>query len=541
MTHKMHTVFILVSSLIVSLGIFASCNSKDQQAMLRQEREYTEAVRHARAPSMNGDGLAKSKMDGMPAGIEHDREQYEKRTENGFFDAARIPLSTFSIDVDTASWANIRRFLQSGRLPPKDAVRLEECVNYFPYAYEGPSDGRPFAVHAEVADCPWAEGRQLVRIGVQGKHISLENLPPANLVFLLDVSGSMFSENKLPLVKNALSMLTRKLRPQDRVSIVVYAGAAGLVLPPTKGSDKETILGALDRLQAGGSTAGGAGIKLAYKVAEENFDRNGNNRVILCTDGDFNVGASSDGEMVRLIEEKRATGVYLTILGFGMGNYQDAKIQKMADAGNGNYSYIDSAMEARKVLINQMGGTLLTIAKDVKIQVEFNPAYVGSYRLLGYEKRMLRAEDFRDDKKDAGELGAGHSVTAIYEIVPKGGANPSGYVEPLRYATNAVSTGVLNNELVTVKLRYKLPGNDTSTGFSIPVRTGSTRIDKASQEMRFAVSVAEAALLLYGSEFKGKADWNTLIDRAKSSLGRDEEGYRAEFIRLAKLAAGMQD
>jgi len=531
----------VLSGCIVILGFFASCNTKDQQAMMRHDRESAETKQLARAPSMHGESFAKTKLDGMPAIVDHNTEQYEKRTENGFFDAARTPLSTFSIDVDTASWANIRRFVQSGRLPPKDAVRLEECVNYFPYAYEGPSDGRPFAVHAEVADCPWAEGRQLVRIGVQGKHISLENLPPANLVFLLDVSGSMFSANKLPLVKNALSMLTRKLRPQDRVSIVVYAGAAGLVLPPTKGSDKETILGALDRLQAGGSTAGGAGINLAYKVAEENFDRNGNNRVILCTDGDFNVGASSDGEMVRLIEEKRATGVYLTILGFGMGNYKDAKIQKMADAGNGNYSYIDSAMEARKVLINQMGGTLLTIAKDVKIQVEFNPAYVASYRLLGYEKRMLRAEDFRDDKKDAGELGAGHSVTAIYELVPKGGANPSGYVEPLRYATNATSTGVMNNELVTVKLRYKLPGNETSTGFSIPVRTGSTKIEQASQEMRFAVSVAEAALLLYGSEFKGKANWNALIDRAKKSLGADEEGYRAEFVRLAKLAAGMQD
>lgn len=524
--------------LVLTLFLIASCNTKDQHALLRQENEFAKVDTVRRSPALAG-GRAVLAEERLLVRTEHNTEQYEKRNENGYHEVARVPLSTFSIDVDTASWANVRRFLQSGRLPPKDAVRLEECVNYFPYEYEGPRDDKPFAVHSEVADCPWAKGRQLVRIGIQGRHVSLADLPPANLVFLIDVSGSMFSANKLPLVKNALSMLTRKLRPQDRVSIVVYAGAAGLVLPPTKGSDKETIIAALERLQAGGSTAGGAGIQLAYRVAGENFVKSGNNRVILCTDGDFNVGASSDGEMVRLVEEKRASGVYLTILGFGMGNYKDAKIQKMADAGNGNYSYIDSAMEARKVLVSQMGGTLLTIARDVKIQVEFNPAYVAAYRLLGYEKRMLRDEDFRDDTKDAGELGAGHSVTALYEIVPKGGVHPAGHVEPLRYSTNARPAGLENGEMLTVKLRYKLPDSNTSTGMAIPVKTGSVEIGAASREMRFASAVAEAALLLHASEFRGSASWDSLIQRARASLGPDEEGYRAEFVRLAKTAAGL--
>lgn len=509
--------------------------------MMRHNLDYAKTETIKGAPSLAAGRSAIGEMEHYPGVVQHDTEQYEKRRENGFFDAARVPLSTFSIDVDTASWANIRRFLQSGRLPPKDAVRLEECINYFPYKYEGPKDDKPFAVHGEVAACPWTEGRQLVRIGIQGKHISLDNLPPANLVFLLDVSGSMFSENKLPLVKNALSMLTRKLRPQDRVSIVVYAGAAGLVLPATKGSDKEAILSALDRLQAGGSTAGGAGIKLAYKVAQENFVREGNNRVILCTDGDFNIGASSDGEMVRLIEEKRATGVYLTILGFGMGNYKDAKIQKMADAGNGNYSYIDSAMEARKVLISQMGGTLLTIAKDVKIQVDFNPAQVGAYRLIGYENRLLRDEDFRDDTKDAGEIGAGHTVTALYELIPAGQEVQLPQVEPSKYQQSGEPTeAAASGELLTLRLRYKQPDADASEEISFPVSDTGMSLDGATGDFRFAAAVACFGMLLRNSEHQGESSHKLVLELAHSGKGNDPHGYRSEFIKLVELAQSLE-
>ncbi|MEM9982847.1 MAG: von Willebrand factor type A domain-containing protein, partial [Bacteroidota bacterium] len=345
-------------------------------------------------------------------------EEYGIIKENQFLEVKKTPLSTFSIDVDRAAYSNVRRFINNGQMPPKDAVRIEEMINYFAYEYPQPTGTHPFAVHTEVAACPWNSAHQLALVNLQAKKIPTDNLPPSNLVFLIDVSGSMSSANKLPLLKSAFKLLTQQLRAQDKVSIVVYAGAAGLVLPPTPGNNQQAIVEALERLNAGGSTAGGAGIELAYKVAKENFMEGGNNRVILATDGDFNVGASSDDDMIRLIEEKRKTGIFVTTLGFGMGNYKDAKMEKIADKGNGNYAYIDNIQEAKKVLINEFGGTMFTVAKDVKLQLEFNPAQVKAYRLIGYENRLLNKEDFNDDTKDAGELGAGHTVTALYELIP---------------------------------------------------------------------------------------------------------------------------
>lgn len=364
---------------------------------------------------------------------EFNTEQYDHIKKKGFVRARRKPLSTFSIDVDTASYANVRRFLREGRLPPADAVRIEELINYFDYEYGDPPADQPFSITTEMSDCPWKQGHRLAHIALRSKPIATENLPPNSLVFLLDVSGSMSSHDKLPLLKKALALLIDQLRPQDRVAIVVYAGAAGLVLDPTHGSEKEKMLRAIDALQAGGSTAGGAGIQLAYKLARESFMEGGNNRVTLATDGDFNVGVSSDGELVKIIEREREHGVFLTVLGFGTGNLKDSKMEKLADHGNGNYAYIDSLLEGRKVLVEQMGGTLLTVAKDVKLQVEFNPTKVKAYRLIGYENRRLRDEEFNDDKKDASDLGAGHSVTALYEIIPADSDEPVPGVDPLKY------------------------------------------------------------------------------------------------------------
>src|SRR6185436_15561209 len=352
---------------------------------------------------------------------EMNTEQYDYTPENNFRSVQNNPLSTFSIDVDAASYSNIRRFINGGSLPPEDAVRIEEMINYFTYDYPAPINGDPFSVYTEPASCPWNKDHILACVALQGKKIATDNLPPANLVFLIDVSGSMMTTNKLPLVKSSLRLLVDQLRQQDHVAIVVYAGNAGLILPSTKGNEKETIMNAINGLEAGGSTAGGEGILLAYKTAKENFHQEGNNRIILCTDGDFNVGVSSDGELVRIIEEKREHGIFLTVLGYGMGNYKDSKMEKLADKGNGNYAYIDNILEAKKVLVKEMGGTLLTIAKDVKIQIEFNPAKVKEYKLVGYENRMLKDQDFNNDKKDAGELGSGHTVTALYEIIPAGG------------------------------------------------------------------------------------------------------------------------
>ncbi len=391
-------------------------------------------------------------------------EEYDAITENPFLTAKENPLSTFSIDVDAGSYSNVRRFLNNGELPPAGAVRIEELINYFHYDYPQPVNDDPFSINTEVSACAWSPSHQLVMIGLQGRRIPTENLPASNLVFLIDVSGSMFEPEKLPLVQKSLKMLVDQLREQDRVSLVVYAGNAGLVLPSTPGSEKTKIKNAIDGLEAGGSTAGGAGIQLAYKVASQNFIKNGNNRIILCTDGDFNVGPSSDSELFEIIDKEKKTGVFLTVLGYGMGNYKDAKMEKLADKGNGNHAYIDNEMEAKKVLVNEFGGTLFTIAKDVKLQIEFNPYKVQSYRLIGYENRMLNKEDFNNDNKDAGELGSGHTVTAIYEVIPVGVKDEfSQKVDPLKYQKQ--EKGYLKNttnELMTIKFRYKKPDGDTS-------------------------------------------------------------------------------
>ncbi len=464
------------------------------------------------------------------------REGYDHITENKFLKVADNPLSTFSIDVDAASYSNVRRFINQGQLPPAGAVRIEEMINYFTYEYPQPDNNEPFSINTEISDAPWNKNHKLVLIGLQGKKIPTENLPASNLVFLIDVSGSMYSSNKLPLVKASMKMLVDQLREQDKVSIVVYAGAAGLVLPPTSGDKKNTIKEAIDKLEAGGSTAGGAGIKLAYKTAKEYFVKGGNNRVILCTDGDFNVGESSDDAMERLIEEERKSGVFLTILGYGMGNYQDAKMQKLADKGNGNHAYIDGITEAKKVLVNEFGGTLFTIAKDVKLQIEFNPAKVQGYRLIGYENRMLAKEDFNDDKKDAGELGSGHTVTALYEVIPTGVESDFlKSVDPLKYqkeTQTGKSSGA--DEILTVKFRYKAPDGDVSRLIEHPVKDKQVAISKTSDNFRFAASVAQFGMLLRNSEFKSTSSYDNVISLARKAKGADEEGYRSEFIRLVE-------
>jgi len=466
-------------------------------------------------------------------------EDYDHITENGFHKVADDPLSTFSIDVDAASYSNVRRFLNEGQLPPAGAVRTEELINYFKYNYPQPTDKHPFSITTEISTCPWNKDHKLVMIGLQGKNIPVENLPASNLVFLIDVSGSMMYENKLPLVKSSLKMLIDQLREKDNISIVVYAGNAGLVLPATSGSDKVKIKTAIDALEAGGSTAGGAGIKLAYKIANDNFLKNGNNRVILCTDGDFNVGASSDDEMVRLIEKERESGVYLTVLGYGMGNYKDNKMQQLADKGNGNHAYIDGISEAKKVLVNEFGGTLFTIAKDVKLQVEFNPAVVAGYRLVGYENRMLKKEDFNDDKKDAGELGSGHTVTALYEVIPAGVKSPFlKDVDPLKYQNNNDKTNP-SKELLTVKFRYKTPGSDNSELIVHPVEDSSVAFNTTSNNLRFAAAVAGFGMLLRESKFKGSTSYKNIIQMAGEAIGADTEGYRKEFVMLVKKAASL--
>jgi Ca-activated chloride channel family protein len=482
-------------------------------------------------------------MSAMPGGLagnsDFNTENYNLINENRFLGAASNPLSTFSIDVDAASYSNVRRFLNQGTLPPIDAVRLEELVNYFPYRYPDQSGSRPFAVSTEVAPCPWAADHRLVRIGLQSRRLATEDLPPSNLVFLIDVSGSMDMPDKLPLVQQAFRALVRELRPEDRVAIVVYAGAAGLVLPPTSGSEQATILEAIDRLHAGGSTAGGAGIKLAYDVAKQHFNPEGNNRVILATDGDFNVGVSSDGEMVRLVEQRREEGTFLTVLGFGTGNLKDSKMEQMADKGNGHYAYIDSFREALKVFVQEFGGTLFTVAKDVKIQVEFNPGRVQAYRLLGYENRLLAKEDFKDDRKDAGELGSGHSVTALYEVVPAGARAITLGDDSLTYQETSLRPGARHSqELLTVRLRYKDPKGSTSKLLETAVndRTGA-----ASEDLRFASAVAEFAMLLRDSDNKGQASWQQVLTLARGSRGDDHEGYRGEFIGLVETARSLAE
>ncbi len=472
-----------------------------------------------------------------PTYAKFNTEAYDYLQEHPFLNVEQNPLSTFGIDVDTASYANIRRFIRDGQMPPKDAVRIEEMINYFTYNYPTPSTDEPFSVRTEVANCPWQENHKLLSLALKGKELVEGKRPPSNLVFLLDVSGSMNSPNKLPLLKRAMKLLVRQLGDDDRVAIVVYAGAAGLLLPSTSCTDnnKREILYALKNLRAGGSTHGSQGIQLAYQTAERNFIKGGTNRVILATDGDFNVGITNQGDLVRLIQDKAETGIFLTVLGFGTGNLKDSTMEYLADKGNGNYGYIDSVREARKVLVEQITGTLVTIAKDVKIQVEFNPTEVSAYRLIGYENRSLRSEDFNDDKKDAGEIGAGHTVTALYEVVPAGREMKLPGVDPLKYQkTSTIHTTA--GELLTIKLRYKEPEGDSSKLMAVVVKDGDSAFENASNDFRFASAVAAFGMLLRDSPNKGRATYEDVIRLAWSAKGHDKQGYRSEFINLVRNA-----
>lgn len=460
-------------------------------------------------------------------------ETYAHVIENGILPVVDHPLSTFSIDTDTASYSNIRRFLLQGQLPPPDAVRIEECLNYFTYDYP-PADGDvPFSIHAEVAGCPWNHAHRLAKIGIQGRTVSNEQRPAANLVFLLDVSGSMNHPKKLPLLKESMRLLVEQLGESDHIAIVVYAGAAGMVLPSTSASQTKKIGDAIDQLQAGGSTNGAIGITLAYQIAVENMIPNGINRVILCTDGDFNVGITDRSELTRLIEDKAKSGIFLSVLGFGMGNIKDDTMEGLADRGNGNYAYIDSFNEAKKVLVDQVSGTLVTIAKDVKIQVHFNPAQVAGYRLIGYDNRRLANRDFADDTKDAGEIGAGHSVTALYEIVPASTPTPDAVTNEPSIPRNA-------SELFTVKLRYKQPNDQFSQESQFAVADRGTSFNEASSDFRFAAAVTEFAMLLKNSAHRGQATYESILE-LKDSARNDPKGYRTEFFELVRQARGLRD
>jgi Ca-activated chloride channel family protein len=469
---------------------------------------------------------------------DHNTEAYSRIDDNPFHRVAVRPLSTFSVDVDTASYANTRRFLTAGNLPPKDAVRIEEMINYFSYAYGAPAKGEPFSITTNVVDSPWNAKLKLVRIGLQAPAIDDAKVPARNLVFLLDVSGSMNYPNKLPLLKQAMNLLVAQLRPQDKIAIVTYAGNAGLALPATSGREKDIIRNAIFRLEPGGSTNGAAGIQLAYDIAENNTIKGGINRVILATDGDFNVGTTNEGDLTRLIEVERKRGVFLTVLGFGNGNTKDATMEKLADRGNGNYAYIDSLDEARKVLVKEAGATLVTVAKDVKLQVEFNPAVVAGYRLIGYENRVLKDEDFNDDKKDAGDIGAGHSVTALYEIVPAGVDVPAAKVDALKYQTKTTPNATAGNgELMTVKIRYKAPDGEQSKLLSRPVKNESVALAQAPSDLRWAAAIAGFGMMLRESPHRGNLTWKQVQAMARAAVGTDTEGYRAEALKLIDAAS----
>ena len=502
-----------------------SSSPKSVGKMVQQETAYASMNRAAMAAPISKSSATIS---------EFNTDNYTRFEESRLLEALKNPLSTFSLDVDTASYANVRRFLSSGTLPPPDAVRIEEMLNYFHYDYPQPTGDAPLAVTTELTESPWHKGNQLLLVGIQGKQIATAQLPPANLVFLVDVSGSMADENKLPLLVKSFKMLTNELRPQDKITIVTYAGTAGVALPTTSGDKKQTIIAALESLQADGSTDGSGGIVMAYRLAKENFIPGGNNRVILATDGDFNVGVTSDGDLERLIEEKRKENIFLSVLGVGMGNYMDSKMQKLADKGNGNYNYLDNLLEANKVLVRQFGGTLMTIAKDVKLQVEFNPARVKSYRLVGYEKRELQAEDYADDKKDAGELGAGHTVTALYEIVPADGKIVA---NDLVFQTTAVKKGAYTSpDLAVVRCRFKKPDADESKEISKSIPVAPESWANAGNDIRFASAVAGWGMILRNSEFKGDANYSQVLTTARAARGADDAGYRAKFIRLVELA-----
>jgi Ca-activated chloride channel family protein len=495
----------------------------------------------ARQKARGGAEKAAKAMDAapMPAKeeVEHNTEAYDHIVENAFLPADRNPLSTFSIDVDTASYSNVRRFLlNENRLPPSDAVRIEELINYFPYRYPQPKDGHPVSFTLDIAECPWNAKHYLVRIGLLAERIDPTKMPPRNFVFLVDTSGSMDAINRLPLLQQSLHMLVDQLNERDRVAIVAYAGSAGLILPSTPGNQNQAIHTAIDRLRAGGSTNGGEGVTLAYRVAEENFIQGGLNRVILGTDGDFNVGVTNQGDLVRLIEEKRKSGVYLTILGFGMGNLKDSTMEKLSHHGNGHYAYIDSETEARKVFIEQ-GAALVTVAKDVKLQIEFNPKRVGAYRLIGYENRLLQAHEFNDDKKDAGDMGAGHTVTALYEIIPPGQPLPGAKVDALKYQKPLIpSKAADNGEWLTVKLRYKDPDAETSKLLSKPLTGEPETLAQMPEDFRFASAVAAFGMLLRNSEYRGAVTYAKVRKLAAGALAEDRNGHRAEFLGMIDAA-----
>ena len=471
---------------------------------------------------------------------EQNTETYQEIVENTFKSSLEEPLSTFSLDVDRASYSNIRRMLLEGQLPNKNAVRIEEMVNYFNYEYDAPGPKHPIAMNSTLSECPWNNDHQIMHIGIQGKKIETKNLPPSNLVFLLDVSGSMNQPNKLPLVKSALKLLLNQLRTQDRVAIVTYAGHAGIALESTPITEKQKIINALDNLYAGGSTAGAQGIKTAYKIAKDNFIDGGNNRVILATDGDFNVGVNSADDLEKLIEEKRKSDIFLSVLGFGTGNYKDHQMQVLANKGNGNHAYIDNMLEAQKILVNEFGGTMFTIAKDVKIQIEFNPAYVSAYRLIGYENRMLNKQDFNDDTKDAGEIGSGHSMTAIYEIIPAGvESNLIASVDDLKYQKEPIEKTnlVYNNELATLKFRYKLPDEDKSNKITLTISPTPNSIELNTSNVNFAIAVAEFGMLLRGSSYAQESSAEQINTLAKNSTISDKQ----EFLNLVSLYIQLKD
>ncbi len=517
----------LLAVLAIASIVFVGCESREASIASKQYQ----ATDSAAAPMIVGT---------EDSAIESNTESYDVITENEFVNSLANPKSTFSIDVDTASYSNVRRMISDSKIPPAGAVRIEELINYFDYQYPGPeSDEHPFSVHTELGKCPWNEANQLVRIGLKGKTFPRNKRPDCNLVFLLDVSGSMQSLNKLPLVKEAMRMLVENLDRRDQIAIVVYAGSSGVVLPSTSASEPDAIFAAMDRLKAGGSTNGGQGIDLAYQIAAKNYIEDGVNRVILCTDGDFNVGVSNRSSLVDLITDKAKSGISLSVLGFGTGNLKDDTMESLADRGNGNYAYIDSKLEARKALVEQINGTLITIAKDVKIQVDFNPARIDSYRLIGYENRMLENEDFADDKKDAGEIGAGHTVTALYEVIPAGAESPARTDSGSEFVETKLKADAANSDVVLkVNLRYKLPDEMESKSLSVALnRSALESVEMPSDDFQFAATVAAYGMLLRDSKFKGDAKWDWVVKSANESLGEDKNGYRSEFVKLVRQAS----
>lgn len=532
-----------VSLCAAALSLFViGCGIEGQHGAATSVELYDSAPASCQATALLDPSMTdESALDGVSR-IAANTEEYASIVENRFVSPLKNPLSTFSIDVDTASYANVRRFLNDNVMPPPAAIRIEELINYFKYDYSPPEGEHPFSVNLEIAQCPWQSEHWLARVGLKGLEIGREQKPAANLVFLLDVSGSMNSPAKLPLVKSAMRMLLDQLDENDRVAIAVYAGASGLVLPPTSAADRGTILSALERLKAGGSTNGGQGIQLAYQTAAKNLIQDGVNRVILCTDGDFNVGITDRSDLIDLIQTEAKRGVFLSVLGFGTGNLKDATMEQLADKGNGNYGYIDSLQEARKLLVEDALGTLVTIAKNVKIQVDFNPQHVQAYRLIGYENRMLQAEDFRDDKKDAGEIGAGHTVTALYEIVPAGVESAALAVEPSKYQEVVIESSGHADEVMTVRLGYKHPEGDDGIEFHVPAGVPA-KDSRGSEDFQFAASVAGFGMLLRSSEFSGNATFELIEELAHNGIGQSGDRYRQKFLRLidtAKLLTSHQ-